>query len=220
MNIIASGIFQLNSIMIDQKIIANTTATIKIALENADKINDQLSLIKDVLPESCIDKLNALLETNLDWKKVPFQENLNRQMIDWIPESIMEELHNVGDELTDTVKKYYSIDNIKFQALQLWKDNQGYILNSHQDNPVIDIAMQLYLFSNNESEGTTFVIDNKELHLPFKPNTGYILWKKSNEERIPHRTTSISSGERITLYFTWSRFGKQAPDADDPAAFL
>ena len=220
MNIIASDIFQLNTNMIDQALIREITKTIQTSLINAKKINDQLSFIQNVLPLNCITKLEDLLKSELSWKNVPNQENLNRQMIDWVPESIIEELHNVGDKLTKAVKKYYSIDNIKFQAFQLWRDNQGYTLNLHQDNPVIDIAMQVYLFSNNDSEGTTFVIDNKELHLPFRPNTGYILWKKSNEERIPHRTTSVSAGERITLYFTWSRFGKQAPDANDPMALL
>ena len=206
--------------MIDQALIREITKTIQTSLINAKKINDQLSFIQNVLPLNCITKIENLLKSELSWKTVPYQEKLNRKMIDWIPESIVEEIHLVGDMLTRDIKEYYSIDNIELQAFQLWKDTPGYTLDLHQDNPVIDVAMQIYLDGNSD-EGTSFVIDKKEIKLPLKKNTGYLLWKKSNNERILHGTTKeISSGERITLYLTWSRFGKQAPDADDPAAFL
>jgi hypothetical protein len=91
----------------------------------------------------------------------------------------------------------------------------------HQDNPVIDVALQVYLFNNDPTEGTTFDVAGNLIDVPFKSNNGYLLWKKSNEERIPHKPTkAVSNGERISLYITWSRFGKQAPDANNPAAFL
>ena len=209
--------------MIDNNIINKTANSIKKSLEKANHINDQLSLLDNPLPAETINKLQLLInKEDIKWKLVAGQEDLNREMIDWIPESIIEELHMTCDILTEDIKQYFGIDNISFQALQLWKDDKDYNISSHQDNPVIDVAMQIYLFGDGfENEGTTFFIKEGKIDIPFKSNTGYLLWKKSNEDRIKHQITNIvTSRTRYTLYLTWSRFGKQAPDANDPAAFL
>jgi len=207
--------------MIDNKIIAKTVDSIQKSLDNATVINNQLSLLNNVLPIEAIDKLQLLVnDPTVDWKTVPHQTYLNRRAINWITESIIEELHIVGNTLTETIKNYYNINDIKFQALQLWKDGTGYAMGKHEDNPVIDVAIQLYLFENRKTEGTTFFINDTTIDVPFEKNTAYMLWKKSNKERIPHQPTSnISADGRYSLYLTWSRFGKQAPDANDPAAF-
>ena len=206
--------------MIDQALIQETAEHIQDSLKKSKEISKQLSFIENVLPLLVINKIKDIIASDPDWKKVKGSPS-ERSMIDWISESIIEELHEVGEMITKDIKQYYDIDGIKFQALQLWKDTPGYQMTQHQDNPVIDVAMQIYLFSDADDEGTTFIFNDQEVDIPFKQNTGYLLWKKSNEERILHRPTNQThSKERITLYLTWSRFGKQAPDADDPAAFL
>lgn len=189
------------------------------SMRQADRVNPQLLLIRDVLPQAMLDKLQALLQTDITWKPVWKQPD-SRKMIDWIAESVIEELHCVGELLTPVVCECFGINGVHFQALQLWKDHETYDLSQHQDNPVIDVAMQIYLYNDKDSEGTTFVLDG-ELDVPFNTNTGYVLWKKSNDERIPHRVSQpVTGSDRITLYLTWSRFGKQAPEADDPSALL
>lgn len=206
--------------MIDQNSIQQIVSTVKTSLDTAMRTNEQLSMVKNVLPIDCINKIRTLAESNKDWKPVAYHSD-SRLKIDWIPESIVEELHIAGNLLTDEIKKYYSMDDIKFQALQIWKDTATHSMPMHQDNPIIDVALQVYLFNNDPTEGTTFDVDGNLIDVPFESNNGYILWKKSNEERIPHKPTkAVSNGERITLYLTWSRFGKQAPDANNPAAFL
>jgi hypothetical protein len=213
----------LNKNMIDNNIINKTVNSIIDSLETANHINDQLSLLDNPLPAETINKLRILInKRDTKWKLVAGQEDFNREMIDWIPESIIEELHMTCDILTEDIKQYFGIDDISFQALQLWKDSKDYNLGSHKDNPVIDVAMQIYLFGDGlQTEGTTFFIKEGKIDVPFKSNTGYLLWKKSNEDRIKHQITNIVTDRtRYTLYLTWSRFGKQAPDANDPAAFL
>ena len=206
--------------MIDQNLIQQIVSSTKASLDTAIRTNEQLSMVQNVFPSACIDKIKTLVELNKVWKPVAYHPD-SRLMIDWIPESIVEELHIAGELLTDKIKQYYSIDNIKLQSLQIWKDTATHSMSMHQDNPVIDVALQVYLFNNDPTEGTTFDVAGNLIDVPFKSNNGYLLWKKSNEERIPHKPTkAVSNGERITLYLTWSRFGKQAPDAEDPAALL
>jgi len=206
--------------MIDQNLITKSVSTVTASLNNAKKINNQLLLINNVFPQPVFDKIKTILDYNVEWKSVQNQLE-SRKMIDWIPESIIEELHIVGQQLTAQVCQCYNINDIYFQALQLWKDESTYVIKAHQDNPVIDVAMQIYLFNDKQSEGTTFIINDQEINCPFKQNTGYVLWKKSNKERILHRITNkITGSDRITLYLTWSRFGKQAPNANNPTAWL
>jgi len=208
--------------MIDDKIILKTVDSIQTSMDDASVINCQLSLLQNVLPQEAIDKLQSLvINPTVSWSKVDHQKSLNRHSITWLSDSVIEELHIACEKLTDSIKQYYDIDNIKLQALQLWNDGKGYSMGSHQDNPVIDVAMQIYLFEDRKNEGTTFFVGDQIIEVPFKKNSAYLLWKKSNSERIPHQPTSnISTNGRYSLYITWSRFGKQAPDANDPAAFL
>ena len=190
------------------------------SLQHANKVNDQLLFVHDVLPQSVIDGIQTLIHSGVFWKRLDNQPG-NRKVIRWIPDSIIEELHEVGELLATPINECFGITDVKFQGLQLWKDSDTYNILQHQDNPAIDVAMQIYLFNDKQSEGTTFTVDNKKIDLPFIQNTGYVLWKKSNNERIMHGITSkVSGSDRITLYLTWSRFGKQAPDTDDPAALL
>ena len=229
-NIYRPFCIRLNKNMIDNNIINKTVNSIIDSLETANHINDQLGLLDNPLPAETINKLQLLInKEDIKWKLVAGQEDLNRGMIDWIPESIIEELHMTCDILTEDIKQYFGIDNISFQALQLWKDDKDYNITPHKDNPVIDVSMQIYLFNDGfENEGTTFFIKEGKnglpveyINIPFKSNTGYLAWKKSNEDRVKHQiTNTVTSRSRYTLYLTWSRFGKQAPDANDPAAFL
>ena len=206
--------------MIDYDLINECVDSMSVSMQRANKVKDQLLFVDNVFPQPVIDKIQTLLGSELDWKTVWRQPD-TRKMIDWIPDSVIEELHEVGELLTIHICECFDILNIKFQALQLWKDCDHYDLGTHMDNPVIDVAMQIYLFNDKQSEGTTFMIQGNPIDLPFKQNTGYVLWKKSTDQRIPHRPTSVITGsDRVTLYLTWSRFGKQAPDADNPAALL
>jgi len=208
--------------MIDQNLITQTTEQMTASISNSTQVNDQLYLLNNVFPEELLKKLRKTIEQTDDWAPLEHQEWLNRSVLHWVPDSAVEELHMASDNLTDMVNNFFNI-NVEFQCLQIWRDQHLYDLNTHQDNPVIDVALQVYLWDCPEGYGTTFYTDNKQnvVDIPFKHNTGYLLWKKSNEERIPHRTSQVFKGDsRYSLYLTWSRFGKQAPNPGNPAGYL
>ena len=119
--------------MIDQNLIQQIVSSTKASLDTAIRTNEQLSMVQNVFPSACIDKIKTLVELNKVWKPVAYHPD-SRLMIDWIPESIVEELHIAGELLTDKIKQYYSIDNIKLQSLQIWKDTATHSMSMHQLN--------------------------------------------------------------------------------------
>lgn len=206
----------VNHIMIDQTRITNITNSISNSLTSAKSINEDFKLLENLLPDSAVDSLKELVNnTSLTWNAVPLQERLPRRSINWLADSIIEELHIACDQLTPLVNQLFTESNKRFQGLQLWHDQGGYKLSPHKDNPVIDIAIQIYLFDTAGEYGTSFDVDKEIVVVPFKHNSGYILHKVSDDQRILHWTTNpLPAGiDRYSLYLTWSSYGKQAPDA-------
>lgn len=205
--------------MIDQQLISSATKHAEQSIATSKIVNADFRLISNLLHPDIDAKLHNFVLSADDslWSKVPLQETLPRRSINWAFDTIIEELHIIAENLTNCINTTFDTTDIKFQGLQLWKDCSGYTLTPHRDNPVIDVSMQIYLFDCGEKYGTTFEVNDSELAVPFVHNTGYLLHKKSYEERLLHwTTTSLPAGiERYSLYLTWSVYGKQAPDPND-----
>jgi hypothetical protein len=193
--------------MIDQTLISTATNHASVAIQNSTPVTDKFRLINNVLSQDLLDKIKKFIDTvdNSEWKLVPWQEFNPRTAIHWIPESVIEEIHCIGVNLTDQINKIFNISDKKFQGLQLWKDIPGYINPRHQDNPIIDVSMQIYLFDCPSKYGTTFELEKEQLNLPFKHNTGYIINQKPVNERLWHWTTNrlVDDYDRYSLYFIW-----------------
>ena len=199
--------------MIDQTLILSATAHAKLAIKNSKFLTDKFKLISDVLSADILIKLKQFIDTvdEEEWKEVSRQEFYPRKGINWISDTVVEELHNVMDNQTDEINKHFNTTGNKFLGLALWRDTDGYEMPKHQDNSIIDIAMQIYLFDYPEKYGTTFIINEKSIDVPFKHNTGYLLNQQEYNDRLVHWPTNKLAGSlpRYSLYLIWSTSTKR-----------
>lgn len=210
--------------MLDQSLITATTAHAGKSLSDSNPLAKDFRLLDNFLSSVLIDKLQMYINTasESEWQPVPLQDTLPRRSINWQADTVIEELHIMANNLTPDVNQLFGARDLKLQAIQLWRDTEGYSLQPHKDNPVIDISLQIYLFDCPSKLGTSFLLDGKVLDVPFKHNTGYILFKESYDSRIKHWTTAtVPKGvSRYSLYVTWSIYGKQAPNPEDIASLI
>jgi hypothetical protein len=171
---------------------------------------DCLYTIKNFLIDQAISKLKNYLPATTDqqWTTVANQEHCNRRKLTWDSDTVIEELHLACDLLTPTISKIAGT-SLNFLGLQIWKDWSGYLITPHQDNPIIDASMQLYLFDNSPNLGTTFSDDITKIEIPYVNNSGYLFFSK-NVGNIKHSTTNITpaNATRYSLYLVWSRTTK------------
>ena len=75
----------------------------------------------------------------------------------------------------------------------------------HVDNPILSCAIQIYLFDFSEKCGTTFLINNQPVKLPFVSNTGYIA-NHNVQENVLHKPSCVVPAglTRYSLYASWS----------------
>ena len=143
------------------------------------------------------------------WQSVPWQEDLPRRKISWETDSIVEELHEICDNNTQLISQRFGMP-LHFHGIQIWRDSEGYQIQEHTDNPVIDVAVQIYLFDAPSHCGTTFFVtagDTITYVIPHYHNTGYV----SVNHSVPHCSTmAVPAGVlRYSFYAHWSQLPKQ-----------
>jgi len=192
--------------MIDQDIIKLASAYSLTRLKSRCIIKpDSLYLLENFLDPALTSRvLNHLIKNNIDWQEEPKQYGSNRKKINWEFNTPIEELYNTINSLTDSINQIFNRNN-KFLGITIWKDEAGYKIPKHTDNPVIDIAMQIYLTADPEIDaGTTFIVDNKNIKIPYKQNVGYLMDNTANIEH--YMTGDIPDNHvRYSLYAIWSQ---------------
>jgi hypothetical protein len=193
--------------MIDQELVSIAASYAAQSISNLKTVNDDFKLVSNFLHPRLALKLRNFVSTTDEslWQSVPKQEKLPRKSINWLSDSVIEEIHIIAEGLTDAINQTFNTQDKTFQGLQLWRDSGGYSLAPHKDNPIIDISMQIYLFDCAKKYGTTFKVGDTEIAVPFIHNSGYLLHKKSDEERILHWTSSDLPADiqRYSLYLIW-----------------
>jgi hypothetical protein len=200
--------------MIDQDLIDRQTQQLLMSLKNQKEIIPGLYGIEEVLISEVVDKLKQHITITDQWGKVQDQEMLNRQSLTWCTDSVIEEIHVAFENITGEINESFPGTEKYFHGLQLWKDQEGYKLGYHTDNPVIDIAMQVYLYECPLQYGTTFNVRGTIIDLPFQHNTGYVM--KNSAELLHKPSKSLPAGiVRYSLYAIWSRHRKYISNAND-----
>ena len=197
--------------MIDQEQIDKSTRSIELAIANClPTPSDKLFKINSVVDTAMIDKLKIYLTKDDSNKWEYFQNNNLRKVIKWDADTVVEELHMAFDGVTDLVSQQFSNQPLNFLGLQLWKDANDYCMAYHIDNPIIAVAIQLYLYDAPRDCGTVFKIDKEEYLVPFEHNTGYIC-KNQVLKGVPHMVKVIipPNTDRYSLYAAWSRSKKE-----------
>lgn len=199
--------------MIDTELIQVSSLQAQQSFAKAEStIFDQVFIVKDVLTDSAVTKLKEYIVTidHSKWHKVPGQEHNNRKSITWDADTIMEELHEVFNSLTEIVNQKFAKQPVNFLGLQLWVDGHGYNTGYHSDDPIIDVSCQLYLFDNEAHYGTTFKKNKDSVVVSYYSKSGYIMINNVDPELL-HSTTTPTPQEvtRYSLYAVWSRMPKQ-----------
>ena len=196
--------------MIDQEQITKSIKSMESAFVNClPTPSDKLFQIMSAIDNAMIDKLKAYLTTVDSAKWQDFQTSSLRKVINWDADTVIEELHNVFDGITEFIGRQFSTGPVNFLGLQLWKDTNDYHMRYHDDNPIIDIALQLYLFDAPEECGTVFKINEQEYLVPFEHNTGYV-YKHQASAGVPHKVkvNIPPDTSRYSLYAIWSKSEK------------
>ena len=163
--------------------------------------------IQDVLFPTLLNKLLSFVSTNdLEWVNEidPHGRELirPRKKFNWLPDSPIEEVHTVLESYTASINKLFDRDNT-FNGISIWKDTVGYQIGPHTDNPIFDVALQLYLSDNpGIKKATTFYKDDSVYQFDHVQNTGYII---DNRRKIVHSFTEKIPGNdvRYSLHSVW-----------------
>jgi hypothetical protein len=201
--------------MINQALIDQEVENFKQAVLNRrTEFVKNLSTIGPVFGEEILTKLKTYVNTVGDtkWQTVEGQESYNRRKIVWDSDSVVEELHIIGEQLTDFINETFPDAHRHFIGIALWKDWAGYSLTLHADNPLIDISAQIYLYDAPKNCGTTFMVNGTRLDVPYQHNTGYFMVDPTG---MLHRTTTVTPPgvTRYSLYVIWSQQAKYVPNA-------
>lgn len=201
----------INIFMIDSELIEQCANSIKLSLEKRNSVNHSLSTIQKVLPENALLKLQKYIEnSNVFWQTVDegtYSQPNTRRKVTWDADTIVEELHVAFEKVTNSINKFFpSNQQQNFIGISLWKDTGGYKMDWHTDNPILSCAIQLYLFDTCPTQcGTTFIVDDNQVEIPFVSNSGYVAFHNV-DEKLMHKASCIvpENVVRYSLYASWS----------------
>ena len=190
---------------LDFTLIDDSTAYSLDKLSNkTSTISPSLFLLDSFLYPPMLTKLNDyILNTELDWHIEPYQATKNRLKINWVADSVIEEVHIVMENLTATLNQQFNRTN-RFLGITIWKDQVGYTIERHKDRALIDLAIQIYLTGGTDDLGTKFEYNDKVLAAKYKANSGYL---QDNQTGIVHYldTPVPKNHIRYSLYVIWSK---------------
>lgn len=199
--------------MIDQELINYNTDTLSTAFKNSRQITPQLKFIQDAFDQSMLEKLQEYVDTHYHsnlWVSETTaygqpMDNRPRHKLAWDPESVVEEIHEVCQLITPMLQELDPTIPIVFDGITLWRDQGGYDLGWHTDNPAIHLTMQIYLNGSLTNPGTEFKTDEGSITAPFVPNTGYFLDQRS--VRPMHRLSHAVPKNQIrySLFALWKK---------------
>lgn len=152
--------------------------------------------IENVFTNALLEKIKIKFNSNTQWEKVNLQNDKNRNLIKWEPDSVIEEVHNIFESCQDIVSDVFK-RKVVFKSVNFWKDLPGYTISPHIDNQQISIAIQVYIGESTALAGTELYLDNKQFtKLPWINNTGYIL----NNTPVSVHGMTIPSSQRTSVY--------------------
>jgi hypothetical protein len=197
--------------MIDQDLINHNVDILSTAFKNCQQLTPQLRFIQNAFDQPMLSKLKEYVDAHYHsdlWKSETTAygqplDNRPRHKLAWDPESVVEEMHEVCHLLTPVLQQLDPTKPIVFDGITLWRDQSGYDLDWHTDNPAIHLTMQIYLFGSLDNPGTEFKIDSGSITAPFVPNTGYFVDQRIT--RPTHRLAHVVPKDQIrySLFALW-----------------
>jgi hypothetical protein len=185
------------------------------ALAQLEKIEQTscpyIFFIEELLHHVLLEKLLKYVEQeNIIWlpEKPPLDSssysiNPDRKKLNWAPDTVIEEVHIVLDSVTNSINKIWNRSN-NFLGLSIWRDTKNFAIRKHTDNPVIDVALQVYLTESSSIPGTVFEYNNKLIQTKYQKNYGYIM---DNQAKVSHFLPKPvpANHTRYSVYAIWSK---------------
>lgn len=190
---------------LDFDLITNSTNHSLVQLSNIIKTDcPHLYLLENFLNPALLDKLIEFVndDSNVKWNTVLYQEKTVRRSISWIPDTVIEEVHTVMENLTGAMENLFR-KNTRFIGISIWKDIHPYSISMHIDNNTVSTAIQIYLTSGPANMNTVFKYNNTEIGAVYQKNSGYIM---DNTYKVSHGmlTPVPENHSRYSLYAIWA----------------
>jgi len=199
--------------MIDSELIEKNKHTLTQALNHSQIISPVLRVLHDALEPDLINKLSRYLEINHDsdlW--IPETDTYGKPMttvqrskLTWDADTVIEEAHEVCQAQKSCIENLLGKNIGSFRGIVIWRDQPGYTLSWHTDNPVLGTSVQIYIQGAEVNPGTEFKINGKDVLVPFVPNTGYLV-DQSSSSRPTHRVAGKvpENHIRYSLFAMWN----------------
>ena len=171
-----------------------------------DKQNNLFS-VENVYSAELIAEIRKLNLMTYPYEKVNWQEHMPRRKLQFSDTDI---LARINVENTANIPKISEAIGIAIKDVDtaIWVDHNQFTMGVHEDNPLVDIAMQVYLFPNLVEIGTKFyhtLQKNSLRHdFPYIVNTGYIMINAPGQFHGATRPTPKST-LRCSSYSYFSR---------------
>lgn len=172
------------------------------------QIDDKPNLfsVKDVYSDELIRAIQQVDFMNYQYLRVDLQEFYPRRNIQYSNSDILAQLNK---EIVKNLEQISNAIDIPLQdsGTKIWIDNEGFNMNVHVDNTVVDIALQTYLLPAQINLGTKFYHDaegqNLRYDFPYIVNTGYIMINSPDQwHGIPNTVPAEAFRCSSYTYFT------------------
>ena len=171
-----------------------------------DKQNNLFS-VENVYSDELIAEIQALDLMLYPHEKVNWQEHMPRRKLQFSDTDVLARLNAENTANIAKISNAIGID-IKDVDTAIWLDHDQFSMGIHEDNPGVDIAMQVYLLPNDVTIGTKFYHTLSERTLrydfPYTVNTGYIMVNAPGQFHGATRATPAST-LRCSSYSYFSR---------------
>ena len=165
-----------------------------------------LFLLEDFLNPLLVQKLvDFVANDNINWKNNLYNKNaypLSRQQLNWLPDTVVEEVHMVFSDLTLTLNSLLNKSG-DFSGISIWRDTAGFGIPRHTDNPSISYAIQIYLVDGPQYLTTVFEYNDEKIQPEFKINSGYLM---DNQSKLVHYIEGAVPQDfvRYSVYAIWT----------------
>tara|TARA_R110001592_G_scaffold88713_1_gene261167 strand:- start:459 stop:971 length:513 start_codon:yes stop_codon:yes gene_type:complete len=164
------------------------------------KLHEDFYQILDVFQEEEMEKIQNEFIHHMCWKKLS-QGNSIRE------EGTAQVKINWG-RIQELIDEYFGVKSYT-NTTQLWYDWRGYTNEVHKDlSPNLSANVQVYLSKGDETMGTHCYIDETWYSVPYKFNSGYLMFNPTKHE---HGMRSPVQDYRMSLYQSFRITKEESP---------
>lgn len=164
--------------MIDFPLVTVNQQSLRNSLSNKEDVGVNWAYrLTNVFSDSFVSKVIAEFNTNTNWKTLDLQAHMDRKLIVWHSDSVVEEAHMVFESCQDDMSEMFK-KKLTFSSVNFWQDGPTYTIRPHADTTTGKIAasIQVYIGESGPNSGTELHKDGAIFYkFPWQNNTGYVM---------------------------------------------